>query len=273
MNCAQHSDRTASAFCRHCGQPLCPTCARTVQSAVYCETCLAALLNARATNVSGPPYAGPEPASPGWALALAWIPGVGAMYNGQYLKGFVHVIIFATLVWMTDHGMDVFGGLLITAWFFYMLFDAWATAKARCEGRPLPDPLGLNTLLEGRDGDFRTRLGKVGERFSDHMENASREFHRSQAAAPPAADAAPAASEPTGSHYRSPFAAADDAGKAPRKPHSPSSFGALALIACGIFFLLVNLGWFSLAWLFHFWPAILICLGLWLLIQRFFLRS
>jgi len=31
---------------------------------------------------------------------------VGAFYNGQFLKGFAHVIIFATLIWMSDHGME-----------------------------------------------------------------------------------------------------------------------------------------------------------------------
>ncbi len=45
---------------------------------------------------------------------------------------------------MSDHGMGAFAGLLISAWLFYMVFDAWSTAKARRYGMPIPDPLGLN---------------------------------------------------------------------------------------------------------------------------------
>ena len=32
--------------------------------------------------------------APGLAFALGFIPGVGAIYNGQYLKGLVHALIF-----------------------------------------------------------------------------------------------------------------------------------------------------------------------------------
>jgi hypothetical protein len=31
------------------------------------------------------------------------------MYNGEYAKGFVHVLIFATLIWMAAHVNGIFG--------------------------------------------------------------------------------------------------------------------------------------------------------------------
>jgi hypothetical protein len=75
---------------------------------------------------------------------LGCIPGVGAMYNGQFVKAFAHVVIFVILVGVADH-FDA-AGMLVAAWVFYQIFDAVQTAIARREGRPLPDPFGLNDL-------------------------------------------------------------------------------------------------------------------------------
>jgi len=52
------------------------------------------------------------------------------------------------------------------------------------------------------------------------------------------------------------------------REHSP--VGAIVLIGLGLLFLLANLGWFSFGfyWISHFWPAILIVIGLWLFIRR-----
>ena len=45
-------------------------------------------------------------AEPGVALALGFIPGVGAIYNGQIAKAFVQVLIFGSLIALGDrvHG-------------------------------------------------------------------------------------------------------------------------------------------------------------------------
>ena len=43
---------------------------------------------------------GPNPTA---AAVLGLIPGVGAMYNGQFFKGLIHVVIFAVLVSITEH--------------------------------------------------------------------------------------------------------------------------------------------------------------------------
>jgi len=75
---------------------------------------------------------------------LGFIPGVGAMYNGQFVKALAHVLIFAVFVSLSDKSF-VFG-LLVAAWVFYQVFDAAQTAKARRDGLPLPNPFGLNDL-------------------------------------------------------------------------------------------------------------------------------
>jgi hypothetical protein len=75
---------------------------------------------------------------------LGVIPGVGAMYNGQYIKAVIHVLVFVVLIGITEH-YGLFG-LFLAAWVLYQVFDAHQTAKARRDGLPLPDPFGLNEL-------------------------------------------------------------------------------------------------------------------------------
>ena len=98
--------------------------------------------------------------SPGLAALLGFIPGVGAMYNGQFVKGMVHVVIFAVLV-SAAHVYGVFG-LFIAAWIFYQVFEAYQTAKARRDGDPLPDPLGLNEVSNWFSTGMRPPQGPPG---------------------------------------------------------------------------------------------------------------
>ena len=57
---------------------------------------------------------------------LGLIPGVGAMYNGQFIKGLIHVVIFAVLV-SAAHLYGIFG-LFIAAGF--------STSRSRPITRP-----------------------------------------------------------------------------------------------------------------------------------------
>ena len=41
MNCANHADASAVAYCRTCGKALCANCTRPVKGVIYCENCLA----------------------------------------------------------------------------------------------------------------------------------------------------------------------------------------------------------------------------------------
>src|SRR5215470_10130917 len=155
MNCANHGDVAASAYCRACGKALCANCARSVQGVIYCEECLAAKL-----GTVHPPAAAPPPPtsnnpprptrvpgapSPGLAIALGFIPGVGAMYNGQFMKGVIHVLAFVCLIWMTTRAGLL--GIFIPFLIFYMVFDAYKTAHALELGQPVPDPFGLEQFF------------------------------------------------------------------------------------------------------------------------------
>ncbi len=152
MNCVNHPDIPASAFCQYCGKPLCKDCVRNVGGVVYCESCLAARVGVAAgaypgagiPGIPGLPMQPPPGPNPALAGLLGVIPGVGAMYNGQLVKGLAHVFIFAILVSLS-HSAGIFG-IFIAAWVIYQIFDAFHTARARRDGLPLPDPFGLNEL-------------------------------------------------------------------------------------------------------------------------------
>src|SRR5579875_2873353 len=166
------------AFCQQCGTGLTNATVRRVGAAVYCEPCLVARLEGAGSAAGasagtgagaagarwapvgggvppaggagipgGQPGAGPAPNEPSpWLAAfLGLIPGVGAMYNGQYAKGVAHLVIFAILDSLAKDVHDIFG-LLVVGWVFYQVFDAYHTAKARRDGTPLPNPFGLNEI-------------------------------------------------------------------------------------------------------------------------------
>lgn len=89
----------------------------------------------------------PGAPNPGLAALLGFIPGVGAMYNGQFPKGIAHIAIFAVFSSLSKNVNGIFG-LLVAGWVFYMVFEAYQTAVARRDGLPLPDPFGLNNIGE-----------------------------------------------------------------------------------------------------------------------------
>jgi hypothetical protein len=97
------------------------------------------------TGTVPPPFPPGSP-NPGLAALLGILPGVGAMYNGQYAKAVVHLGVFAILVSLGDKN-DIFG-LFVAGWVVYQIFEAYQTARARRDGTPLPNPFGLNDLGE-----------------------------------------------------------------------------------------------------------------------------
>lgn len=85
--------------------------------------------------------------SPPLAFILGFIPGVGAVYNGQYAKGLLHVVIFGSIISILSSGaaegfVPLFG-LMIPTFVFYMAFEAYHTAKKRRDGEMVDEFSGL----------------------------------------------------------------------------------------------------------------------------------
>ena len=177
MNCFNHSDTPAVAYCRACGKALCTECKRTAQGTIFCdEHAPAASVADAAANLAGavrqtvtdrvaaagaPPSAAGSIAtsdvSPGLACLLGFIPGVGAIYNGQYAKGLVHAIVFGLLVSITSSGtagdLEPLFGILIGVWVMYMALEAYHTARKRRAGEPVDE---FSSILDvhGRRSGF-----------------------------------------------------------------------------------------------------------------------
>lgn len=111
--------------------------------------------------VGTPPATVPVSTSPGLAFALGFIPGVGAIYNGQYLKGLVHALIFGLIVSLLDavHGPgEPLLGICLTAFIFYMPFEAYHTAKRRLLGQPVEE---FSSLIAQNKFSTRTPIGPI----------------------------------------------------------------------------------------------------------------
>ena len=263
-----------AAFCQNCGRPLTSAEVRAVGGHVYCEPCLAARVGA-VSPAAAPPYGVPYPTpipgnhSPLLAGLLGTIPGVGAMYNGQFIKGIVHVLIFIALISATTH----FGllGIAIAVWYIYMIFDAVQTAQAIRMGMPLPDPLGLNNVGQ--------KLGIQSAGVSPNPYAPPVTPVQPNPYVPPVP---PIVTPPPGSYSESvamtpvaPMVSAEappyepPAAAPPYPPVPPpvaprtAPVGAIILVALGALFLLGTLSE-NAHWIEHGWPVLLIVLGAWL---------
>jgi hypothetical protein len=81
------------------------------------------------------------------AFLLGLIPGVGAIYNGQYAKGILHVVVFGGIISALGsgaaNGAEPLFGMLIALMGFYMPIEAFRTARAMERGEPVDEFSGL----------------------------------------------------------------------------------------------------------------------------------
>jgi Domain of unknown function (DUF5668) len=160
------TDAKIVGYCRACGKALDETSVRASHGTIYCEEHLPVTPSATASEPAAAPFA-PTPAapppliadspytsktppamphsdvSPGLAFVLGLIPGVGAIYNGQYAKGLIHVIIIGLTISVLSngsaHGLEHLLGLLLSGFWFYMAFEAYHTARRRQLGQPVDE--------------------------------------------------------------------------------------------------------------------------------------
>ncbi len=195
MNCYLHPGTAAVAYCRSCGRPLCALCQRPAAGTIFCQDDVPVASNPNPASAP-PPFAAPpsnapadnansmnnpssasnpyfQPAppaavvdaastSPVLAFLLGWIPGVGAIYNGQYIKGLVHAVIFGLLITLITSsegsGAQPIFGVIMAVFVFYMPFEALHTAKKRRQGLPVDE---WSSLVARNPYTSRTPIGPV----------------------------------------------------------------------------------------------------------------
>jgi len=181
MNCANHADASAVAYCRTCGKALCANCTRPVRGVIYCEDCLGARMEGAPVGASAgaspgtsgfvsstyTPGAGQVPVRPLGSsggpnptvagILSGFFPfGVGAVYTGQYAKGLTHLTIMVLLIAganASDNGhseaLGIICGFGIAFFYVYQIIDSVRSAKAIQMSQPIPDPFGLESTFTG----------------------------------------------------------------------------------------------------------------------------
>jgi hypothetical protein len=159
MTTASENPKPVTAYCRTCGKALTEDTVRVALGTVFCEEHVPKDTAPVAGAAS--PYTAaniPNPGvSPGLAFLLGLLPGVGAIYNGQYAKGLVHVLILGLAIAILNNGtasggLEPLFGMLIAVFWFYMAFEAYHTARKRMMGEPVDE---FSSLIQVSGGGGR----------------------------------------------------------------------------------------------------------------------
>lgn len=127
MNCFYHKNKEATNNCVICAHPLCGDCVVEVKGRVYCQDCLDKQLKEKG---AAPPERLKSPGLAGFLSAI--IPGLGQIYNGQFMKALVVILLYMAFLSMAlpgpVRGIFIFP-LLIAVVYFGAIIDAYRSAK------------------------------------------------------------------------------------------------------------------------------------------------
>jgi hypothetical protein len=160
MKCTYHPAVESQELCNACNKFLCSDCAHRIKGKVYCQDCL----------VEGAEWAStfkglrlPSDA-PKRAAFCAIIPGLGAVYNTEYMKAIAYFSVWAALAVMGNRLSSVFGfGAFV--FILFTMFDAYRSAEARVRtrlqtGAPVEEAMRQDKTLIGW-GIFLMVLGLI----------------------------------------------------------------------------------------------------------------
>jgi hypothetical protein len=134
MRCSYHPEVESREACTICKKYLCEQCTHTIKGKAYCEDCL----------VHGAEWAYtikdlrlPTDA-PKRAALCALIPGLGAVYNNEYMKAITYFAVWAALAALGFRISGIFGfGAFV--FLIFTMFDAYRSAEAKLRKRLVSD--------------------------------------------------------------------------------------------------------------------------------------
>jgi hypothetical protein len=122
MKCSYHPAVDIQELCKACNKGLCGDCAHRIKGKPYCQDCLVEGAEWAAT-IKGLKL----PAdSPRRAALCAIIPGLGAVYNNEYLKAVTYFAVWAALIMLGR--IFIFGAIVFV---LFTMFDAYRSAEAK----------------------------------------------------------------------------------------------------------------------------------------------
>ena len=115
--------QVAMKMCSVCSRSLKAAEAHSIKGRVYCSDCL--INGAEIAQIAN--SAQLRNFRPGRAALFALIPGVGAVYNQQYIKAVQHFAIFAALINLA--GREGILTLGVVAFYIFTIIDAYRSAQ------------------------------------------------------------------------------------------------------------------------------------------------
>lgn len=158
MKCSYHPEVDSQQICSACRKFLCDDCANQIQGKPYCRDCLVQGVE-WVTTVKDLRLPSDSPKR---AAAFAIIPGIGAVYNNEYLKAITYFAVFASLIVMGDTVSGVFGfGAFV--FLVFTIFDAYRSAESIARRRLQADTSAEEPLRQDKSvfgwGIFLIALG------------------------------------------------------------------------------------------------------------------
>lgn len=125
MKCSYHPAIESQESCNACGKALCVECAHKIKGRAHCQDCLIEGAEWAAT-IKGLKLPSDSPRR---AALCAIIPGLGAVYNGEYLKAITYFAVWAALAMLGSqiNGIFVFASIVFV---LFTIFDAYRSAEA-----------------------------------------------------------------------------------------------------------------------------------------------
>lgn len=131
MHCIYHTSSVARVQCSSCSRALCSACDHRIKGYPYCQDCIVRGIE----TLSSHRYTAKPKGSPRFAALFALLPGMGAVFNRQNIKGIVHFVTIVGLFQLTR--LRVLPGLFSLAgmgFYIYSIIDAYRTSQLIARG-------------------------------------------------------------------------------------------------------------------------------------------